>query len=207
MVDARIARVAAHAFRIPNDSPEADGTLRWNATTLVVVEIEAGGTLGLGYSYADTTVADIVRTVLADILVGQDAFAIQKRSTEMVQAVRNIGRSGVCGCALSAVDVGLWDLKARLLDLPLAKLLGQQRDEVAIYGSGGFTSYAPERVAEQLVKWVDQDGCRCVKMKVGTAPYEDLARVRRARQAIGSAALYVDANGGYDRKQALRFAA
>jgi L-alanine-DL-glutamate epimerase-like enolase superfamily enzyme len=206
MVDARITRVGAHAFRIPADSPEADGTLRWNATTLAVVEIEAGGKLGLGYSYADATVADIVRTVLAEVLRGQDAFAIQKRFSEMVQAVRNIGRSGVCGCAISAVDVGLWDLKARLLDLPLATLLGQQRDEVAIYGSGGFTNYPPERVAEQLAKWVEHDGCRCVKMKVGAALGEDLARVRRARQAIGTAALYVDANGAYDRKQALQFA-
>jgi L-alanine-DL-glutamate epimerase-like enolase superfamily enzyme len=206
MVDARISNVAARAFRIPTDGPEADGTLEWNATTLVVAEIEAGGALGLGYSYADAVAADIIRTVLAKVLRGQDAFAIQRLWLEMARAVRNIGWSGVCGCAISAVDVGLWDLKARLLDLPLATLLGQQRDEVAIYGSGGFTTYSPERVSEQLARWVERDGCRWVKMKVGSAPGEDLARVRVAREAIGSAELYVDANGAYDRKQALQFA-
>ncbi len=206
MVDARITRVSAHAFRIPTDGPEADGTLQWNATTLVIAEIEAGGTVGLGYSYAHATAADIVRNKLAEILDGQDAFAIEKLWLEMARAVRNIGRIGVCGCAISAVDVALWDLKARILHLPLATLFGQQRDEVAIYGSGGFTNYPPARLAEQLAKWVEQDGCRCVKMKVGTAPVEDLARVRGARQAIGDAALYVDANGAYERKQALQLA-
>jgi len=135
MVDARITDVAARTFRIPTDSPEADGTLAWNATTLVVVEIGAGGTFGLGYSYADPSAADIVTNVLTQVLRGQDAFAVPKLWLGMARAVRNIRWSGGCGCAISAVDVGLWDLKARLLGLPLATLLGLQRDEVAIYGA------------------------------------------------------------------------
>lgn len=207
MTDARITDVAARAFRIPTDSPEADGTLEWDATTLVVVEIGAGGTVGLGYSYADGTATDIVTKVLAQVLFGQDAFAIQKLWLEMTRAVRNIGWSGVCSCAISAVDVALWDLKARLLDLPLTTLLGLERDDVAIYGSGGFTTYSPERLGAQLAAWVERDGCRWVKMKVGAAPDEDLGRARTARKAIGGASLYVDANGAYDRKQALELAA
>jgi L-alanine-DL-glutamate epimerase-like enolase superfamily enzyme len=167
MVDARIRNIAARAFRIPTDGPERDGTLERNATTLVVAEIEAGGTVGLGYGYADATVADIVRTVLAEVLGGK----MPSRSRDAVRngADRSQRCSGGCGCAISTVDVGLWDLKARLLDLPLATLLGQQRDEVAIYGSGGFTTCSPERVGEQLAKWVEQDGCRWVEMKVGAA--------------------------------------
>ena len=65
----------------------------------------------------------------------------------MVGAVRNIGRRGVCAIAISAVDVALWDLKARLLDVPLVHLLGSLRDDVPIYGSGGFTSYSIEQLA------------------------------------------------------------
>jgi L-alanine-DL-glutamate epimerase-like enolase superfamily enzyme len=104
------------------------------------------------------------------------------------------------------VDVALWDLKAKLLNVPLAKLFGAERNEVPIYGSGGFTSYQVSRLCEQLAGWTERDGCRWVKMKVGTEPTDDLARVRAARNAVGNAGLYVDANGAYNRKQALKFA-
>ncbi|MGA7489286.1 MAG: enolase C-terminal domain-like protein [Xanthobacteraceae bacterium] len=204
--DIRIRRVAARAFRIPTDEPEADGTIAWNATTLVLVEIDAGGTTGLGYTYADAASAEIVTGVLAEVLRGRDALAIPKRWSAMVHAVRNIGWRGVCACAISATDVALWDLKARLLDVPLAKLFGEERHEVPIYGSGGFTSYSRDRLQEQLAGWIEKEGCRWVKMKIGTAPSDDLARVRAARDAIGDAGLYVDANGAYHRKQALHFA-
>jgi L-alanine-DL-glutamate epimerase-like enolase superfamily enzyme len=124
----------------------------------------------------------------------------------MVSAVRNIGWRGVAACAISAVDVALWDLKARLLNVPLATLLGLARNRVPIYGSGGFTSYSNDRLREQLSQWVERDGCRFVKMKIGSEPDHDVKRVTVARDAIGKAALFVDANGAYSRKQALFFA-
>src|SRR5918996_131588 len=124
----------------------------------------------------------------------------------MVGAVRNLGRQGIAANAIAAVDVALWDLKARLLDLPLASLLGAYRDAVPVYGSGGFTSYPIERLQAQLAGWVGQ-GIRMVKMKVGSEPRADPGRVRAAREAIGPhAELFVDANGAYDRKRALAFA-
>jgi L-alanine-DL-glutamate epimerase-like enolase superfamily enzyme len=204
--EARIRRVSAQAFRIPTDAPEADGTISWDATTLVLVEVDAGGPVGLGYCYADAAAAKVVDGKLKQVLHDQDAFAIPRLWSAMVGAVRNIGWRGVCACAISAVDVALWDLKARLLGVPLATLLGQERDAVPIYGSGGFTSYSVGRLREQLGGWAERDGCCWVKMKVGTAPQDDLARVEAAREAIGNAGLYVDANGAYTRKQALRFA-
>lgn len=203
---AKIGRVTARSYRIPTDAPEADGTFAWSATTLVLVEVEAGGVTGLGYSYAGAAAADIVNNELVSVLRDRDAMAIPALWLSMTRSVRNIGWRGVCACAISAIDVALWDLKARLFKVPLADLLGQQRSEVPIYGSGGFTSYSQERLCEQLGGWVEQDGCRAVKMKVGTEPQSDLARVRAAKAAIGSAELYVDANGAYDRKQALAFA-
>ncbi len=204
--DTTIRRISARAYRFPTDAPEADGTISWSATTLVLVEIEAGGVSGLGYSYAGAAVADIVRNELAGVLLEEDAMAIPALWSAMVRSVRNLGWRGICACAISAVDVALWDLKARLLGVPLIDLFGRERREIQIYGSGGFTSYSETRLCEQLSGWVERDGCRSVKMKIGTVPDDDLRRVRAAKAAIGTAELYVDANGAYSRKQALEFA-
>jgi len=201
-----IERITASALRIPTDAPEADGTFAWDRTTIVIVEASTGGQTGLGYSYTGAAAADLINGDLAPRLAGEDAFAIERAWERMVGAVRNLGWRGICATAISAVDVALWDLKARLLDLPLVQLLGAVRDAVPIYGSGGFTSYAKERVAEQLGGWVAQEGCRFVKMKVGSDPDHDLDRARAARDAIDGAELFVDANGAYTRKQALAFA-
>ena len=201
-----IERIAGRAFRFPTDAPEADGTLAWDHTTAVIAEASAGGVSGVGYTYAAPEAADLINTTLAEVVVGQDAFAIPSAWEAMVRRVRNLGWRGLCATAISAVDVALWDLKARLLGRPLVQLLGATRSAVPIYGSGGFTSYSNERLAEQLARWVKQDGCQWVKMKVGSEPGQDVQRVRAARSAVGEAGLFVDANGAYDRKQALRFA-
>ena len=203
---APIERVAARAYTVPTDAPEADGTFAWNATTLVVAEIAGGGRVGLGYSYSAALVAGLIRDLLAPVLAGADALDIPRLWAAMVQAVRNVGSRGLAASALAAVDVALWDLKARLLDLPLARLFGLARDAVPIYGSGGFTSYADARLAEQLAGWVQEDGCRAVKMKIGSDPAADPHRMAVAKEAIGDAALMVDANGAFTRKEALRFA-
>jgi L-alanine-DL-glutamate epimerase-like enolase superfamily enzyme len=124
----------------------------------------------------------------------------------MQRAVRNLGRSGLAACATSAVDTALWDLKAKRLGQPLALLLGRQRAAVAIYGSGGFTTYSDEQLREQLSGWVERDGCRFVKMKIGSDPGRDPHRVAVAKAAIGAADLFVDANGAFSVRQALGFA-
>jgi L-alanine-DL-glutamate epimerase-like enolase superfamily enzyme len=105
--------------------------------------------------------------------------------------------------AISAVDVALWDLKARLLGLPLVQLLGKVRDETPVYGSGDFTSYSLDQLKEQLGGWA-ASGIWMVKVKVGRNSSQDRDRVRAAREAIGARVeLFVDANGAYSRKQAL----
>jgi L-alanine-DL-glutamate epimerase-like enolase superfamily enzyme len=121
----------------------------------------------------------------------------------MVRGIRNLGRPGVSSMAIAAVDTALWDLKAQLLRLPLVTLLGQVREAISVYGSGGFTSYSNAELTSQLQGWAMQ-GVRAVKMKVGTHPEDDLDRVKAAREAIGpKVELFVDANGAYTRKQAL----
>lgn len=144
-------------------------------------------------------------------MVGGDALDPPRAWREMVFAVRNAGRPGVVSAAIAAVDIALWDLKAVLLDLPLCRLLGRSHDKVAVYGSGGFTSLTSDELAAQLGAWVHDDGIPRVKMKVATAwgsdSGRDLARMSLARDTIGDTAeLYVDANGGYTRKQAVRLA-
>ncbi|MGI9103510.1 MAG: enolase C-terminal domain-like protein [Terriglobales bacterium] len=190
-------------FRVPTDQPESDGTLEWKQTTLVLVQISAGGKRGVGYTYADYATARLIHDTLTDVVKGLDAMAPAAAYMAMWRRIRNLGRPGICSMAISAVDCALWDLKARLLDVPLVTLLGQVHEGVPVYGSGGFTSYSERQLIEQLSGWVKQ-GIPRVKMKIGREANKDIERVRIAREAIGSSAeLYVDANGAYDRKQAL----
>jgi L-alanine-DL-glutamate epimerase-like enolase superfamily enzyme len=199
----QIEQVDVSAYKIPTDFPEADGTYAWASTTLVVVEATAGGTRGLGYTYADTATACLIRDMLAAVVQGHNAMDVPSCWEAMVHAIRNLGRPGISSMAISAVDVALWDLKARLLDVSLVTLLGAVRGAIPVYGSGGFTSYPIDKLQKQLGGWVEQ-GIPRVKMKIGTHPADDLDRVRAARETIGpDAALYVDANGAYSRKQAL----
>jgi L-alanine-DL-glutamate epimerase-like enolase superfamily enzyme len=195
-------------YRIPTDRPEADGTLQWDETPVVVVAVRAGGTTGLGFSYAPRAAAALVEDTLADLVLGSDPMDIAGTWLAMVRAIRNVGRPGIASMAIAAVDLALWDLKARLLDVPLATLLGQTRASVPVYGSGGFTSYSDTELAAQLSRWVHEDHIPRVKMKVGTDrghdEAADLRRVEAARRAIGDADLFVDANGAYSRKQAIR---
>ena len=202
----KVETVEVAAYTLPTDFPESDGTLAWDKTTIVISEVMAGGTRGLGYTYADVATASLVGDLLAGIVCGRDAMDVEGSWVEMVRAVRNLGRPGIASMAIAAVDSALWDLKARLLELPLLKLLGMVRDRVPVYGSGGFTSYSIRQLQEQLQGWVG-GGVTSVKMKIGRDPNDDLERVKAAREAIGRGAkLFVDANGAYSRKQALCFA-
>lgn len=198
-----IEQLDVSAYTIPTASPEADGTLSWDATTLVVVDARAGGVGGMGYTYADRATARLIHDKLVEVVVGRNALDIAGAWAGMVHRMRNLGRPGIVSMAIAAVDIALWDLKARLLELPLVTLLGAVRADVPVYGSGGFTSYTIDQLQEQLRTWV-AEGITCVKMKVGAHPDDDLGRVRAARAAIGpEAELFVDANGAYTRKQSL----
>jgi L-alanine-DL-glutamate epimerase-like enolase superfamily enzyme len=191
---------------VPTDRPESDGTLAWDSTTIVVVEASAGGQLGLGYTYGHHAIAELVRSTLAPTVQGIDALAPPRAWTAMQREVRNIGRQGLCAMAISAVDIALWDLRAKLLDLSLADSLGRFRESIPAYGSGGFTSYTNAELAEQLRGWVER-GCRRVKIKVGREPERDPDRLAAAREAIGEEVeLMVDANGAFDRRAAAGWA-
>ncbi len=209
MIDAAIDAIDVAVFTVPTDAPEADGTLSWDSTTMVLVTATSGDTQGIGWTYGPAACATMITDTLADIVTGRDAMDVAGCSAAMIVAVRNAGRPGAVGYAISAIDVALWDLKARLLDLPLHHLLGAVRHDVPIYGSGGFTSYDEHQLETQLAHWAIEQQIPRVKIKIGeswgTRPGRDLDRMRQARSVIGEATeLFVDANGGYSRKQAIR---
>ncbi|ACA16551.1 Mandelate racemase/muconate lactonizing protein [Methylobacterium sp. 4-46] len=204
--EAPIDAVTARAYAVPTDAAEADGTFAWHRTTLVVVEVAAGDRRGLGYTYSDAGNAGLVKGTLSPLLKGGDPFDVPALTARLRRRVRNLGRAGLAATAISALDAALWDLKARLLDLPLVRLLGAARPAVAIYGSGGFTSYGEARLTAQLAGFVERDGCRAVKMKIGSDPDRDPDRMRAARAAIGGAALFIDANGAFSPRAALAMA-
>ena len=203
--------VTAAVYEIPTDQPEADGTLAWSKTTLVVANVTGAGKTGLGYTYATGACKPLIEGELATAIIGQSVFDTGAAWQAMVRAVRNIGRPGLVSYAISAVDAALWDLKATLLGVSVSKLLGATRDAVPIYGSGGFTTYDERAARAQLEHWTGDLRIPRVKIKIGESwgadPQRDLARIAFARHVIGpDVELYVDANGGYHRKQAVRMA-
>jgi L-alanine-DL-glutamate epimerase-like enolase superfamily enzyme len=203
--DASISDCKAAAYRIPTDEPEADGTYAWDSTTLIVVHLSCDNETGLGYTYGDASAVALIETLASKVLKDSDLFDIPARRLALLRAVRNLGRSGLAACAVSALDCALWDLKAKLLGVALATLLGRCRNTVAIYGSGGFTTYSNDRLKDQLSAWVERNGCRTVKMKIGSNPENDPERALAAKRAIGDNQLFVDANGAFSAKEALRF--
>ena len=201
-----IESVEACAFPIPTEQPEQDGTLEWSQTTLLLVQVRAGGSTGTGYSYTLPAAAEVVNGKLAEVVRGCDPLAAGRAWAAMWQAVRNFGQTGLVSMAISAIDVALWDLKARLLGRPLADVLDAVHDAVPVYGSGGFCNYTDRQLAEQLAGWV-QAGIPRVKMKTGADPGRDYQRLRAARDAIGEdVELFVDANGAFTRADALGWA-
>jgi L-alanine-DL-glutamate epimerase-like enolase superfamily enzyme len=204
----RIASVETTVFRIATDRPEADGTIAWDHTTIVVVEITSvDGLRSIGWTYASEAAAVVIHEVLAPLVRFGEWHSVRETWSAMVAAVRNVGRGGVAAMAISAVDVALWDLEAKMLQRPLFEVLGPFRRSVPIYGSGGFTSYSVDELTEQLAGWVEA-GIPRVKMKIGTSwgtrIEVDRARILSAREAIGpTAELFIDANGAYTAKQAI----
>lgn len=215
MATPTITHGTARAYTVPTDAPEADGTMYWKKTTLVVVELFTDGSpsdpsptvpRGLGYTYAMPATAKVAAELIQKIVVGKSPMDIPRTYAALKYQLRNEGTRGIGAAALSAIDVALWDLKAKLLGQPLCLLLGRSRDAVPVYGSGGFTAYDDHQLQNQLGGWAEQ-GITMVKMKIGTHPEQDPARVALARRTVGAdVQVFVDANGAYSAKQALRLA-
>jgi L-alanine-DL-glutamate epimerase-like enolase superfamily enzyme len=201
-----IEKVEISAYTIPTDLPEGDGTFTWISTTLVLCEVYAGPEVGIGYTYGNKATAVVADELSQKCLIGRSVLDIPDLHESMLKQVRNDGSRGIASMAISALDVALWDLKAKLLNCSVVALLGAVRPSVAVYGSGGFTTYSDDQLSSQLSGWI-VEGLKSVKMKIGADPEADLDRIRVARDAIGSCPnLFVDANGAYSARQAIWFA-
>jgi len=174
------------------------------------------GVCGIGFCYAGSSggqlVADAVRQILAPVVVGYDAHAVERIWADLYQEALLQGRAGSVIRAISAVDIALWDRNARAAGLPLHKYLGAYRERsVPAYASGGYylDGKTPEMLGEELAGYVAQ-GFRAVKMKVGRlSPKEEAARIVAAREAVGpDVLLMLDANNAWrDLPTALRYMA
>lgn len=172
-------------------------------------EIEtAQGLSGVGFSYSKRAGGPAqfahAREV-AQLLIGENPSDIPRVYDRLLWAGASVGRSGVATQALAAIDVCLWDLKAKRAGLPLAGLIGPYRDSVRTYNtSGGFLNAPIEEVCENAQRSLAA-GIGGIKIKVGHPDSRvDLARLEAVRSAIGDAPLMVDANQQWDRATALR---
>jgi L-alanine-DL-glutamate epimerase-like enolase superfamily enzyme len=204
-----VEQLSTAAYTVPTDAPEGDGTFGWDSTTLVLARVSGGGQTGTGWTYAPAATAAFIRESLLPVVQGTAAMDVDGTWGAMVRHIRNSGRQGVIGYAISAVDIALWDLKARLLGLPLHRLLGAVRTDVPVYGSGGFTTYDEKQLTDQLTHWTVDQRIPRVKIKIGeswgTCVPRDVERMRQARAIIGDGVeLFVDANGAYGVAQAVR---
>jgi L-alanine-DL-glutamate epimerase-like enolase superfamily enzyme len=202
-----VESVRARAFQIPTATThESDGTLVWDSTSLVLVEVDADGVTGLGYTYCHPAAAQVVTGKLTSAVEGADALMPERAWTQMQVQARQLGHSGIAAMAISAVDVALWDLKARLLGLCLADALPRFHESVPCYGSGGFTSYSDEELRDQVGGWV-REGFPRVKIKVGRDKPRDVHRVEVVRSVTGrDVEVMVDGNGAYTPTEALLWA-
>jgi len=199
----KVTEVRTTLVVVPRDPPISDATaLQMTAGGYCFVHILTDeGMEGLGMTAPSRGVRAVIEHDLKDILLGADPFDIEGLWQDMFWRVRGFGRKGLAFQAISAVDIALWDLKAKALGLPLFKLLGPCRASTPIYGSGGWTSYTESVLIDEQLSYVER-GMRRVKMKVGmdfgTQPEADIRRVAAVRRAIGDdVELYIDANNGY----------
>ncbi|MDG5772685.1 enolase C-terminal domain-like protein [Mycolicibacterium fortuitum] len=203
-----ISRLDVTTYNVPTPAPESDGTLTWNATCAVVVQVGASDVTGTGWTYSSPAAAAVIAHHLRDIVLGQRPDDIAAIWAAMHRACRNYGARGLVMQALSAVDIAVWDLKARLGGRSLSDLLGRARAAVPVYGSGGFTNLDHDQLGEHIDQW-RAAGCTAMKIKIGQSwgadTARDLSRVDDLRHLAGDGvALMVDANGAYTPAQARR---
>jgi len=207
MSPAVVEQIDIRALSFPTPEPESDGTLSWDHTEVVTVEVGSNDTVGLGWSYTSPAAVEIIRSVLAGEVLGADPSRVPWLWERMRRACRNLGTRGVVMAAISAVDVALWDLRSKLLGVPLWALWGAQRDSVPVYGSGGFTSMSTAQLDRQVTDWMSA-GCTAVKIKIGQDwggdVQRDLERVARVTAMATGVGVMVDANGAYSRSQAMQ---
>jgi L-rhamnonate dehydratase len=208
----KITDVRTTQLRVPDLPGIQDATIRHRDTgrggLFIHLDTDAGIS-GFGIGSGSGTRA-VIHDMLKPLLVGQNPLHHERLWDDMFWRVRGFGRKGVAFTAISAIDIALWDLKAKHFGVPLYQLLGPYTESVPIYGSGGWTSFSEKELVSEQLSYVER-GIPRVKMKVakdfGHCEAEDLQRLKAVRKTVGDdVEIYVDANNGFYAKQAIGFA-
>lgn len=210
----KIADIKVHLVSGPVPGTYADATRQVETVGFTIVRIITDqGLEGIGITYHEVggeATKVLIEKNFVPRLIGVDPLEHEVIYADFVQYLRGIGRKGLMFCALSAIDIALWDLKGKIFDLPLYRLLGGNKSEVPVYASGGWTSYTDEELVEEISGMV-ADGYRMVKFKVGVEGghnlRRDYARVAAVREAVGpDIGIMLDANNCWDAATGVQFA-
>ena len=207
----RIVDVTTTHLHAPDLPPNLDATIRHPSPGRAALFVHIKTDDGLeGLGITEPSARAVIERSLKPLLIGQDPLCHEKIWDDLFWRVRGFGRKGVAFNAISAVDIALWDLKAKSFGVPLYRLLGPYTDTVPIYGSGGWTNYSEAELVKEQLSYVER-GIPRVKMKVakdfGKSEAEDVKRLAAVRKAVGDdVEIYLDANGGYYAKQAIAMA-
>jgi L-alanine-DL-glutamate epimerase-like enolase superfamily enzyme len=210
----KIADISVHLVSTSVPPGFADSTRKVETLGYTVVRVRTDqGLEGVGITYHEVGGEATKCMIDHDItprLIGRDPLQTEAFWQEFFAYLRGVGRKGLTFCALSAVDIALWDLKGKIAGLPLWRLFGGATNEVDAYASGGWTSFSDEQLAADSAAKIAR-GYKWVKVKVGTEggrnPRRDLKRIRMVREAIGpEAGLLIDANNCWDAATAIQFA-
>jgi L-alanine-DL-glutamate epimerase-like enolase superfamily enzyme len=204
----KITGITIEAFRWPRHKPISNGKHTYTHSGLGLVKIETdAGVTGIGLGGDGAIQRATIETLTAE-LIGEDPIDVERLWHKM-WVPKLIGRRGLTTRAISAIDIGLWDIRAKVARMPLYKLLGGYRDRVPTYVAGGYYEEGKglKELQREMIDSVEL-GARAIKMKVGAVPIlEDVERVKAVREAIGpNVKLLVDANCAYRAYEAIQFA-
>lgn len=209
-----IKSAQVHLVSMPVKAGFADATRKVEMIGYTIVRLTTEeGLEGFGVTYhevgGEATKMLIEKNIIPRI-IGKDPFQTEVIWADMAQYLRGVGRKGLMYCALSAVDIALWDLKGKISNMPLYRLFGGVDPKVPVYGSGGWTSYTDEQLVEEMKEIVAR-GYKMLKFKVGyeggSKPMRDVERVRKVREAVGpDIGIMLDANNCWDAATGARFA-
>ncbi|HET7558859.1 MAG TPA: mandelate racemase/muconate lactonizing enzyme family protein [Limnochordia bacterium] len=207
----KIRDVQTALYRVPPHRPIHDAIQQFEQMELITVALTTeSGARGLGFTYTigrgGLAVKSLLDTAIVPLLLGEDALSSERIWEKLWWELHWVGRSGIFSLAQSAVDIALWDLKARALNVPLARLLGGYRERVPAYNTdGGWLNHTVEQLVAESVELVAR-GFSALKIKVGKDRLgEDVERLEAVRKAIGpGVGLMVDANMRFTAAEAIR---
>ena len=188
----RIGKIDVHLVSAPVLGGFADATRKVETIGFVIVRITTDqGLEGIGVTYHEVggeATCELINRNMTPRLIGRDPLETEAIWQEFFHYLRGVGRKGLMYCALSAVDIALWDLKGKIVDLPVYRLLGGDRTKVPVYASGGWTSYSDDQLVDEIKGMVAR-GFTTVKFKVGfdggRNPRRDAERVRKVAAEQG----------------------